>query len=75
MKKNLTYYIALGSALLTLLACDDNTATLGVEMMPKSDIVTKTYKTYDVTTESYAVGARTCPTWGASPTPRPTPRS
>ena len=56
MKKNLTYYIALGSALLTLLACDDNTATLGVEMMPKSDIVTKTYKTYDVTTESYAVG-------------------
>ena len=44
------------TALLVLIACDDNTATLGVDMMPKSDLVTKNYQVYDVTTESYPVG-------------------
>lgn len=44
------------AALLVLASCDDNTATLGVDMMPTSDILTKRYQTYDVTTESYAVG-------------------
>jgi len=39
-----------------LASCDDNTATLGVDMMPNSDLVKKRYQTYDVTTESYAVG-------------------
>lgn len=42
--------------LLVLISCDDDTATLGVDMMPKTDLVTKNYKVYDVTTESYAVG-------------------
>ena len=37
-------------------SCDDNTATLGVDMMPASDLVAKNYQVYDVTTESYAVG-------------------
>lgn len=56
MKKNLTYLFVWVSALLVLVACDDNTATLGVDMMPKSDLVTKNYQVYDVTTESYPVG-------------------
>lgn len=43
-------------ALLSLVSCDDNTATLGVDMMPSADLVTNKYKTYDVKTESYAVG-------------------
>lgn len=44
-------------AMLTLfVSCDDDTATLGVDMMPTTDIITKTYQTYPVTTESYAVG-------------------
>ena len=42
--------------LLVLISCDDNTATLGVDMMPAPDLVTKNYQVYDVTTESYAVG-------------------
>ncbi len=50
------HLLAWVAALLMLVACDDDTATLGVDMMPASDILTKTYKVYDVTTESYAVG-------------------
>ena len=42
--------------MIMLASCDDNTATLGVDMMPNSDLVKKRYQTYDVTTESYAVG-------------------
>lgn len=51
--KGFLCFIAL---ILTLCACDDNTSTLGVDMMPNTDLVTKEYVTYDVTTESYAVG-------------------
>jgi hypothetical protein len=51
-----THLFAWVTALLVLIACDDNTATLGVDMMPKSDLVTKNYQVYDVTTESYPVG-------------------
>lgn len=43
-------------ALLMLVSCDDDTATLGVDMMPTADIITKNFQTYEVTTESYAVG-------------------
>lgn len=43
-------------ALVALMSCDDETSTLGVDMMPSTDIVTKKYQTYDVSTESYAVG-------------------
>lgn len=41
---------------MALLSCDDNTDTLGVDMMPVGDLVTNEYKTYDVNTQSYAVG-------------------
>ncbi len=54
--KNLKHFIAGSMVLLTLIACDDNTSTLGVDMMPPSDLVNKNYKVYDVTTESYEVG-------------------
>lgn len=50
------HLLAWVAALFVLVACDDDTATLGVDMMPAADILTKTYKVYDVTTESYAVG-------------------
>lgn len=41
---------------MALLSCDDNTDTLGVDMMPVGDLVTNEYKTYDINTQSYAVG-------------------
>lgn len=41
---------------MSLLSCDDNTESLGVSMMPSSDLVSREYKTYDVMTSSYAVG-------------------
>lgn len=50
------YFIALLAIVLLFVSCDDSTTMLGVDMMPKTDFVTKTYKTYDVPTESYAVG-------------------
>lgn len=42
--------------LAVLTACDDSTDMLGVDIMPTSDFVSKDYQTYNVTTESYAVG-------------------
>lgn len=39
-----------------LVSCDDTTNTLGVDMMPASDFVTKQYTEYDVITASYPVG-------------------
>lgn len=56
MTMKFTHFSAWIAALLMLISCDDNTATLGVDMMPASDLLTKSYQTYDVTTESYAVG-------------------
>lgn len=44
------------SLLATLASCDDNTGTLGVDIIPGSDFVDKHFDTYDVTTTSYAVG-------------------
>lgn len=49
-------YLALGALLLSFAACEDSTGTLGVDMMPSSDFIKKNYKTYGVSTESYAVG-------------------
>lgn len=43
-------------ALLLVVSCDDNTDTLGVDIMPGTDFMTKEYKTYDVTTASHPVG-------------------
>lgn len=48
--------LALFSVAFALTACDDNTSTLGIDMMPMNDLITKTYKTYDVSTSSYEVG-------------------
>jgi len=42
--------------LTALTACDDNTGTLGVEMMPGADLVSKQYASYGVATSSYEVG-------------------
>lgn len=52
----LKYLLAIVGVLFMLLSCDDNTATLGVDMMPTTDLITKKYETYDVTTASYPVG-------------------
>ena len=41
-------------ALLT--ACDDNTSTLGVDMMPEDDFMTSYCDSFEVTTASYPVG-------------------
>ena len=43
-------------AALILIACDDNTSTLGVDMMPNNDFVSSIYKSYDTETRSYFVG-------------------
>lgn len=50
-------------ALLTLLSsaailasCDDNTDTLGIDIMPSTDFITKSHQNYGISTESYAVG-------------------
>ncbi len=48
--------LALVSAGLLFAACDDNTSTLGMEMMPSNDLITKIYQQYDVPTHSYEVG-------------------
>lgn len=37
-------------------SCDDNTNTLGAEIMPTTDFTTKENKTYDVITESFSAG-------------------
>lgn len=52
----LTYLWTLSLAVMTLVSCDEDTETLGINMMPSSDLVCKEYKTYDVATSSYAVG-------------------
>ncbi len=43
-------------AVLLLVSCDEDSATLGVDMMPTTDLAVRHYQTYDVATESYAVG-------------------
>lgn len=48
--------LILSAILVVTSSCDDNTATLGVEMMPPNDFVTNDFVTYDVVTESYPVG-------------------
>lgn len=50
-----SFFAALVTGLL-LISCDDNTSTLGMDMVPASDLITKTYKTYGVATSSFAVG-------------------
>lgn len=44
------------AVIMILDSCDESSGTLGVDMMPTSDLITKNFETYGVTTESYAVG-------------------
>lgn len=53
---NIRAFLSFIALTFALCACDDNTSTLGVDMMPSTDLITKEFVTYDVTTESYAVG-------------------
>lgn len=48
--------IAVFTVVLALISCDETTGTIGVDMMPTSDLVTKKYETYKVATQSFAVG-------------------
>ncbi len=41
---------------ISLTACDDNTGTLGSDMMPTADLIQDTCQTYNVTTQSYSAG-------------------
>ena len=50
------HFFALITASILFVSCDDNTSTLGMDMIPAADLIAKTYKTYDVKTSSYAVG-------------------
>lgn len=51
--RNILYVISAG---LAMLSCDDNTSTLGVDIMPPHDFVTNEYKTYKLSSESYLAG-------------------
>lgn len=51
-----TPWLLLAVLSLVCFACDDNTDTLGVEMMPYADFTTSQYATYEVETVSYEVG-------------------
>lgn len=57
---NYKYIFAIvASIVLTIVgtsSCEDNTASMGLDMMPSSDLISKNYQTYDVQTSSYAVG-------------------
>lgn len=44
-------------ALLTFFSCDDNTGTIGIEMLPDSDGLSAHTATFDVKTESYLTDA------------------
>ena len=53
----LSIYSCLGLLLvLTFISCDDNTGTLGYELVPSTDLVNRNFKIYDVETSSYEVG-------------------
>lgn len=53
---NLKSFFALVALLLMMVSCEESTGTLGVDMMPPSDMIIKNYDTYGVKTKSYAVG-------------------
>lgn len=53
---NLKSVIAVFVSCVMFISCDDTTDSLGIDMMPPTDLVTKHFATYGVTTESYPVG-------------------
>lgn len=50
-----SYFIYI-TFLFFIVACDDETGTLGIEMIPVSDLVDKNFIVYDVKSSSYEVG-------------------
>lgn len=52
---SIRFFLMAGAAGLLLAGCDEGSSTLGVDMMPASDLVVRNYHTYGVPTESYAV--------------------
>ena len=50
-----SYFVYI-SFLFIIVACDDETGTLGIEMIPVSDLVDKNFIVYDVKSSSYEVG-------------------
>ena len=57
LKNKLKHLSLLPVALLMLASCDDDTATLGVDMMPTTDLITTDFQTYKVKTSSYEAGS------------------
>lgn len=53
---NFKSLLALVAMMLIMVSCEDTTGTLGVDMMPSSDLITKTFESYGVKTKSYPVG-------------------
>lgn len=52
----LKHILVVVATLLSLMSCDDDVSTLGINMMPPTDLVTSKDTTYSVKTQSYAVG-------------------
>ncbi len=55
MKKS-KLYLPILAAILTITACDEETSSLGSDMMPTADLTTQISQEYDVTTQSYTAG-------------------
>lgn len=53
---NFKNILALVALMLAIVSCEETSGTLGVDMMPSSDLVTKNYQVYGVKSSSYAVG-------------------
>jgi len=49
-------FLTLILASIVFMACDDNTSTLGIDMMPSANQITTVEASYDVNTRSYEVG-------------------
>lgn len=48
--------LAIFTLMLAILSCEDTTGSLGVDMMPTTDIITRNFSTYGIKTQSYPVG-------------------
>ena len=53
--KNVKYLGTLICALLMIVGCDDNTGSLGMDMLPNTDLMNTQTKIYDISTRSMAV--------------------
>ena len=57
--KNVKYLGTLICALLMIVGCDDNTGSLGMDMLPNTDLMNTKTKIYDISTRSMAVPSST----------------